>query len=373
MVQTTPQLTDAGRSLLLRAIAGESVEFTRFKLGNGSAPDNEGALTDLVNPILAYPFDEATTGEGYIELTGSFDSTAVESEFKCRELGIFARGEDNTELLYAYANDAEQAGWIRPGGTDAVSEYKTSVVVAIGSAEHVTAIISTSQIYAAKDDLDSHVANTSNPHGVTKAQLDLDNVPNVQTNDQTPTYTVPDETANLTSGEKLSVAFGKIAAAVRDIISHLKNKNNPHEVTVAQIGAAEALHEHSAIEVTAGTLGIARGGTGVNTLDKLRGLMMQTGSYTGNGTFGEGYPCTLIFGFTPKLLIVMPTEANNVTFAQGGQGFTALVGVSRIDLAAQAQRRINFSWSPKTVRWYAADAGAQQNIDGKQYSYIVFF
>lgn len=144
MVQTTPQLTDAGRSLLLRAVAGESVEFTRFKLGNGSAPEDESVLTDLVNPVLEYPFDEATTGDGYIELSGGFDSTDVESTFQCRELGIFARGEDNVELLYAYANDKEHAGWISPGGVDAVSEYKTSVVVAIGSAEHVTAIISTS-------------------------------------------------------------------------------------------------------------------------------------------------------------------------------------------------------------------------------------
>lgn len=82
----------------------------------------------------------------------------------------------------------------------------------------------------------THVANKSNPHGVTKEQLGLGNVPNVSTNNQTPTYTVPSTLAALVSGEVLSTAFGKLAKAVSDLISHLGNRNNPHGVTKAQIG-----------------------------------------------------------------------------------------------------------------------------------------
>ena len=82
----------------------------------------------------------------------------------------------------------------------------------------------------------THVANKSNPHGVTKEQLGLGNVPNVSTNNQTPTYTVPSTLTALVSGEVLSTAFGKLAKAVSDLISHLGNKNNPHTVTKAQIG-----------------------------------------------------------------------------------------------------------------------------------------
>jgi hypothetical protein len=43
--------------------------------------------------------------------------------------------------------------------------------------------------------------------------------------------------ANLTSGEKMSVAFGKIAKAIASLISHLADKSNPHGVTASQIGA----------------------------------------------------------------------------------------------------------------------------------------
>ena len=71
-----------------------------------------------------------------------------------------------------------------------------------------------------------------------KADVGLDNVPNVSTNNQTPTYTEATPLAKLTSGEILSAAMGKIAKAITDLISHIGNKNNPHGVTAAQ---AEAL------------------------------------------------------------------------------------------------------------------------------------
>ena len=85
-----------------------------------------------------------------------------------------------------------------------------------------------------------HVSNQSNPHKVTKSQVGLSNVPNVSTNNQTPTYTAASTLAGLTSGEKLSVAFGKIAKSVTDLIAHVADNSNPHGVTTSQIGAANA-------------------------------------------------------------------------------------------------------------------------------------
>ena len=75
-------------------------------------------------------------------------------------------------------------------------------------------------------DLSTHSSNTSNPHSVTKAQVGLGNVPNVATNDQTPTYTAASSNTALTSGEKLSVAFGKIAKAISSLISHIADNKS---------------------------------------------------------------------------------------------------------------------------------------------------
>lgn len=55
----------------------------------------------------------------------------------------------------------------------------------------------------------------------TKSEVGLGNVPNVTTNDQTPTYTESSSLSKLSSGEKLSVAFGKISKAITDLISHI--------------------------------------------------------------------------------------------------------------------------------------------------------
>ena len=55
-------------------------------------------------------------------------------------------------------------------------------------------------------------------------------------NEQTPNYEVATELESLSSGEKISIAFGKIKKAILELISHLGNKNNPHEVTKEQVG-----------------------------------------------------------------------------------------------------------------------------------------
>lgn len=50
---------------------------------------------------------------------------------------------------------------------------------------------------------------------ITAENIGLGNVPNVATNDQTPTYTTSSSLTDLSSGEKLNVAFGKLAKAVQ--------------------------------------------------------------------------------------------------------------------------------------------------------------
>ena len=62
-------------------------------------------------------------------------------------------------------------------------------------------------------------------------QIHIENVPNVSTNDQTPTYTEATTFENISSGEKLSIAFGKIKKAISTLISHISTK-----ATISQEG-----------------------------------------------------------------------------------------------------------------------------------------
>lgn len=120
--------------------------------------------------------------------------------------------------------------------------------------ENVDGLQDTLENLLDKSSFSDHTSNKSNPHGVTASQVGLGNVPNVSTNNQTPTYTASSTLTSLASGEKLSIAFGKIAKAITDFISHLANKSNPHEVTASQVGALTSDDIVDNLESTSTTL-----------------------------------------------------------------------------------------------------------------------
>ena len=101
---------------------------------------------------------------------------------------------------------------------------------------------------------------------VTKSDVGLGDVPNVSTNDQTPTYTEASSLTALSSGEKLSIAFGKLAKAVSSLISHIANVSNPHSVTKAQVGLGNVENTgDSTTPVANGTTKFTTGGAWENT------------------------------------------------------------------------------------------------------------
>lgn len=89
---------------------------------------------------------------------------------------------------------------------------------------------------------------------ITKSSIGLGNVPNVSTNDQTPTYTEASTLSKLTSGETLSTAFGKLSKAVSSIISHLSDRNNPHGVTKSTISLGNVTNDRQIKGLSSGTI-----------------------------------------------------------------------------------------------------------------------
>ena len=79
------------------------------------------------------------------------------------------------------------------------------------------------------NNLNSHTGNTSNPHKVTKAQVGLGNVQNLAPAD------MPVSTAQATAIADAKAAGTK---AQTDLSTHANRKDNPHNVTRAQLGLA---------------------------------------------------------------------------------------------------------------------------------------
>ena len=265
------KLTPSGTDLLLRAIAGEvNIKFTAIQLGNGADAGKSAAA--LSNPLLTAEISSYEVGDVFVTLRTTFSNSQVSASFRATEVGVLAHDPDTADgtLLYAYQYTPEGESDYIPASADKVLETQMDVLVYIGDAENVTASISQSLVYASRADLEAHVKNIGNPHKVTKEQVGLGNVPNVSTDDQTPTYTKASALVEMKSGEKISIAFGKIAKSVSSLIAHIGTAGkNVHKETPLSIGAAAASHKHSTNDLTGGVLGVARGGTGVTGYDKL--------------------------------------------------------------------------------------------------------
>ena len=425
----TPQLTGAGKNILMRALAGETINFTKIQLGNGPA-QVPATATALENPLLTVQISDIDIGDEYVTLVALFSNSSITNGFHITEAGFFVEDPDDSsnELLYAIGSEDESSADFVPSNANRILEMRYDALIFIGDAENVTAAISGSLVYATKEAFDAHTADTANPHEVTKAQVGLGNVPNVATNDQTPTYADTSTLATLTSGEKISIAFAKIKLAITRLISHLFATNNPHGVTAAQAGAAALNHTHDASSINRGVVSPVRGGTGLsapsaggllkgngsNAMSTIRGegalysptygsprfgilpasmggtgktsiaalaaslateglAKIVTGSYTGTGTYGAGAQNSLTFASAPKLLVVM-LESNTSGGTYGGfiaiNGVTALRAGGLEDDVQNASSQLYLTWGSTSVSWYGTAAIYQQNMNGATYRYI---
>lgn len=141
---------------------------------------------------------------------------------------------------------------------------------------------------------------TTSDLGIDKTAVGLGNVPNVSTNDQTPTFTEASTRNNIASGEKLSVIFGKIQKFFNDLktvafsgsYTDLSNKPQVNGVelsgnkTASQLGMANSntfqgtIAEWNALSTTEKKAydhaSITGTGGGEYNVDKTTGDLVQT-------------------------------------------------------------------------------------------------
>lgn len=360
-----PKLTASGKNLLLRALAGETITFTKIQLGNGPEQDPIEASA-LVNPILTVELSKITVGQEYVTLTAQFTNGSVTSGFHITEAGFYAEDPDDNskEILYALGNEDESTADYVPDNGNRILEMQFDALIFIGDAENVSAAISSTLVYASKEDFDEHTADQTNPHAVTKAQVGLGNVPNVSTNDQTPTFSEATTLATINSGEKASTIFGKIKLAITSLINHINNKSNPHNCTASQVGAAAKSHTHNAQDINAGTLPVNRGGTGVAGVVS-GGILKGNGSrnftaITGLGALYSPTPGSPTFGTLP--------------IAYGGTGVSSindLLSLVASNLFVTGMydgdnvqgRIISLGFTPKAVLLFDAEGNTHDDVD----------
>lgn len=268
-----PKITNSGIGAMIQILDGEStLTFTRIGMGNGPAPSDYRTLTELQNEVASVSITALTLDNQQATIEAAYVNDALDDPFSWTEVGIFATdpNDANGEILYAYAHyevdgDADPEVFV-PSHSQQEVEIQLTYKLFIGSLTDIEAIIADSTTVT-RQMFDDHVENYNNPHQVTAAQVGLGNVPNVATNNQTPTYSQAGSLAALSSGEILSTALGKLAKAVSTLISHLAD-TTMHVTSTERTtwnSKANGSHNHSATDITSGALPINRGGTGASS------------------------------------------------------------------------------------------------------------
>ena len=172
------------------------------------------------------------SGKGVVQNT---DKVWVQISKSTKADGVY--GEATTQTLEILAANANRAGvltremfnklnsGLNGDITNALNEAKAYTDAAKTALEKL--IQDSDKVI--KESLDAHIGNKSNPHNVTKAQVGLGNVQNLAP------ANMPVSTA-----QAAAIADAKAAGtkAQTDLNTHANRRDNPHNVTRAQLGLA---------------------------------------------------------------------------------------------------------------------------------------
>lgn len=257
-----PIVTNKAVNEVSQAVANkETITFTRVALGSGRHRTGAETKNDIVQLVHTLPVTQSlsTDASDTIRILAQLDNANITTELTVNEIGVFAKRANNPEFLFMYTW-AEQGDIIPPRSQSAVyRDYDFNTTISRnqqitiqynpnasvfakvsdlnnhihdtnvhlqrgerdkwnGKAERIhrhqvadidglaEKIDEVTVKKANQSDFQSHVNNRSNPHNVTKAQIGLSNVLDVE------------------------------QASKVDLNNHTRNTNNPHNVTKNQVG-----------------------------------------------------------------------------------------------------------------------------------------
>ena len=126
-------------------------------------------------------------------------------------------------------------------------------------------------------------------------------------------------------------------------------------------------HTHSGADIT----------TGLDVLATAMGAArIQTGNYSGTGTYGKSNKCVLTFDFVPKAVWLTGTKFSNGEPIQYCDDIILVNGMveriitSSVTTAASTQRFINLTWDGNTLSYYGYDARDQFNDTMFKYHWV---
>lgn len=152
-------VTKNGLAMIAESVATrKNLIFTRVVVGDGDATGrNFNDMTSVISPKMELPVTSGVNeGNGQYLITATLSNNTLNVGFFPREVGLYAKVDGKTEMLYSYTNGGNNVGYVPDKTTPIDSEiYKIRTV--IGNAKNITINMSDST-FVTKGELDRYIA-----------------------------------------------------------------------------------------------------------------------------------------------------------------------------------------------------------------------
>lgn len=236
-----PIVTNKAASEVSQAVANrETITFTRVALGSGRHRTGAETKNDIVQLVHTLPVTQSTATDtaDTIRILAQLDNSNITTELAVNEIGVFAKRGNNPEFLFMYTW-AEQGDIIPPRSQSAVyRDYDFNTTISRN--QQITIQYNpNASVYAKVSDLSNHIHDT-NVH-LQRGERDKWN----GKAERTHRHQVSDIDG---LAEKIDEVT-RNKANHSDISAHVNNRSNPHNVTKAQVGLGNVLDVEQASKV----------------------------------------------------------------------------------------------------------------------------
>ena len=234
-----PILTDKAISETALAIQNrEPLVFTRIALGSGRHRTDIGKKNNVVQVVHSLQVTQSLSTDvaDTIRLTARFDNSQIEREMIVNEIGVFAKRGNHEEFMYMYTW-AEQGDVIPPKTSAYVyRDYDFNTTISKNS-QITIQYNATNLVYATVPELKEteRKLQTNIDNHIRDAPRHVSDQERIRWNgkaDSTHRHRVSDI-------DGLEAIIGNQTtnkANQADLTAHIQNRNNPHNVTKAQVG-----------------------------------------------------------------------------------------------------------------------------------------
>ena len=364
-------ITTAGEGLLARASAGEGLTLTEVWVGKG-AVESAGAakaLTALLDPVAKATSTTPAVAGGQISMLVEYRNDmggGLEEGFTLSEFGVMARAGDDAPTLLYYAALGDRAQPVPPIA-EGLDVHRFPVAIGV-TGEVEVSLEYPAGVWVTHEELEEAMAG-----------IDLSGYIKATEKGQPGGVATLGPDGKVPAGQLPAMNYdpaGSAAAVQETLTNHINNKNNPHNVTAAQVGAlassggvmsgALSMSGHKIANLAAPAA--PTDAANKQYVDEHTGAKVVTGSYVGTGKTGKNNPTEIslpkpfkvlcIYGmqYPDSYYDIYPTDST-------GTGQTCNI-ISGSSIPTEYTRYFGFFYSSKP-----SDSYGKKSADGKTFSW----